>query len=195
MTITTTDPRPSDQRSLMNTRFGAESWRWTSAGSDSAPIVVAVDNSGAAAAAAEAGVRLARSLAAPLVFVYVRRDPPSALGEPYYQRRLDAEIRAGRRAVNDALVVAEGAGVPATGEQLAGDPGRRVVEFARAPRRAVRRARLAAAAPRQERLSRGGPRRRPPGGRGRTRRAERRLKYRCACVMGVRCAANQRSHP
>jgi nucleotide-binding universal stress UspA family protein len=98
---------------------------------DAAPVVVAVDNSRAAAAAAEAAVRVARDLAAPLVFVYVRRGPSSALGEPYYQRRLDAEMRAGGRALDDALAVAQRAGVPARGEQLAGNPARRVVEFAR----------------------------------------------------------------
>jgi len=62
---------------------------------EAAPIVVAVDNSRAAATAAQAAVRLARGLTAPLVFVYVRRGPSSALGEPYYQRRLDAEMTAG----------------------------------------------------------------------------------------------------
>jgi nucleotide-binding universal stress UspA family protein len=40
-------------------------------------------------------------------------------------------MRAARRALDDALAVAEDAGVPATAEQLAGSPGRRVVEFAR----------------------------------------------------------------
>jgi nucleotide-binding universal stress UspA family protein len=100
--------------------------------SKTAPIVVGIDKSRAAATAARDAVRLAHALAAPLVFVYVRRGPSSGLGEPYYQRRLDAEMRAGRRAVSDALAHAERAGVPATGEQLAGDPARRVLEFARA---------------------------------------------------------------
>jgi nucleotide-binding universal stress UspA family protein len=114
---------------------------------EAAPIVVAVDNSRAAAAAAQAAVRLARELAAPLVFVYVRRGPSAALGEPYYQRRLDAEMRAGRRALDDALTLAERAGVPATGEQLAGSPARRVVEFAR-----IRGARLVVLGSRRRRL-------------------------------------------
>ncbi len=74
---------------------------------DFAPIVVAVDNSRAAAAAVQAAVSLGADLAAPLVFVYVRRGPSSALREPCYQRRLDAETAAGRRALTDALAVAE----------------------------------------------------------------------------------------
>jgi nucleotide-binding universal stress UspA family protein len=83
------------------------------------------------------------------VFVYVRRGPSSALGEPHYQRRLDAEMRAGQRALEDALAVAERAGVRATGEQLAGRPGPRVVEFAR-----LRGARLVVLGSRRRRLGR-----------------------------------------
>jgi nucleotide-binding universal stress UspA family protein len=114
-----------------------------------APIIVAVDHSGAAADAARVGVRLACELTAPLVFVYVRRGPISALGEPYYQRRLDAELSAGRRALGDALALAERSGVPAGGELLAGRPARRVVEFAR-----IRGARLLVLGSRRRRLGR-----------------------------------------
>jgi hypothetical protein len=60
-----------------------------------APTVVAVDNSRAAVGAARASICLAQERSAPLVFVYVRRGPSSALGEPHYQRRLDDEMRAG----------------------------------------------------------------------------------------------------
>ena len=112
--------------------------------------VVAVDNSRAAATGVQAGVRIAKDLTAPVVFVYVRRGPSSALGEPYYQRRLDAEMASGHRALTDALAVAEEAGVPATGGQLAGNPARRVVEFAR-----LRGARLVVLGSRQRRLRRG----------------------------------------
>ena len=96
-----------------------------------APIVVAIDDSSAAKAGSHAAVRLAREVAAPVVFVYVRRGPALALGRPYYQRRLDREMLIGGRALNDALALAERAGVPATGEELEGHPARRVVEFAR----------------------------------------------------------------
>jgi nucleotide-binding universal stress UspA family protein len=53
------------------------------------------------------------------------------LGEPYYQRRLDAGMATGRRVLSAALAVADQAGVPATGEVLEGRPARRVLEFAR----------------------------------------------------------------
>jgi len=96
-----------------------------------APIVAGVDGSRSGEAAAHAAVSMAWRLSAPVVFVYVRRGPAAILGEPYHQRRLDAEIIAGRRALGDALAVAERVGVTATGEQLAGHPARRLVEFAR----------------------------------------------------------------
>lgn len=147
--ITSTDARPHFRRRFATSRSGAETSRPLRSESDAAPIVVAVDNSRAAAAAVRAAVRLARELTAPLVFVYVRRGPSSALGEPYYQRRLDAEMRAGGRALDDALAVAQRAGVPATGEQLAGNPARRVVEFAR-----LRGARLVVLGSRRSRLGR-----------------------------------------
>jgi nucleotide-binding universal stress UspA family protein len=95
------------------------------------PVVVAVDNSSAARAAVADGVRMARELEAPVVFVHVRRGPGATLGEPYYQRRLDREIAAGKRAIDHALGVAERAGVSASGEELHGRPARTVGEFAR----------------------------------------------------------------
>jgi nucleotide-binding universal stress UspA family protein len=147
---TATDPRAHFPRPLLLAPSGAEAFRPAPAQPEAAPIVVAVDNSRAAAAAVHAGVRLAKDLAAPVVFVYVRRGPSSALGEPYYQRRLDAELASGRWALTNALTVAEEAGVPATGEQLAGTPARRVVEFAR-----LRGARLVVVGSRQRRLRRG----------------------------------------
>ena len=147
---TATDPRAHFRRPLDFAPSGAEAFRAAPAQPDAAPIVVAVDTSRAAAAAVQAGVRLAKDLAAPVVFVYVRRGPSSALGEPYYQRRLNAEMASGHRALTDALAVAEEVGVPATGEQLAGGPARRVVEFAR-----LRAARLVVLGSRQRRLRRG----------------------------------------
>jgi nucleotide-binding universal stress UspA family protein len=131
MMTTATDSNARVRRLLGTTPSGNGICGTVRAEPDAAPVVVAVDNSRAAAAAAEAAVRVARDLAAPLVFVYVRRGTWAGLGEPYYQRRLDAEMRAGRRALDDALAVAKRAGVPATGEQLAGNPAHRVVEFAR----------------------------------------------------------------
>jgi nucleotide-binding universal stress UspA family protein len=95
------------------------------------PVVVAVDDSTASEAAVRDGVRVAGELAAPVVFVYVRRGPSAALGEPYYQRRLDAEMRIGDRAIAAGIAAARRAGVPASGEQLHGTPARRLEEFAR----------------------------------------------------------------
>jgi nucleotide-binding universal stress UspA family protein len=146
---TSTETRPYFRRPFGSSRPSVETVRPMRSQADAAPIVVAVDNSRAAAAAVRDAVRLAQELTAPLVFVYVRRGPSSALGEPYYQRRLDAEMRAGGRALDDALAVAERRGVPATGEQLAGDPARRVVEFAR-----LRGARLVVLGSRRRRLGR-----------------------------------------
>jgi nucleotide-binding universal stress UspA family protein len=95
------------------------------------PVVVGVDDSPAAEAAVRDGVRLAGDLAAPVVFVYVRRGPSAALGEPYYQRRLDAEMRIGDRAIAAGTAAARRARVRASGEQLHGAPARRLEEFAR----------------------------------------------------------------
>jgi hypothetical protein len=77
-------------------------------------------------------------LRAPLVFVYVRCSPPSAIGEPYYQRRLEAETIAGRRALEVALTAAEHANVSASAEILDGRPEEPLVELAQ-PRRSVGR--------------------------------------------------------
>jgi nucleotide-binding universal stress UspA family protein len=95
------------------------------------PVVVGVDDSPAAEAAVRDGVRLAGDLAAPVVFVYVRRGPSDALGEPYHQRRLDAEMRIGDHTIAAGIAAARRAGVRASGEQLHGTPARRLDEFAR----------------------------------------------------------------
>jgi nucleotide-binding universal stress UspA family protein len=149
MMPTSTAPGPRFRRSPAIARSGTDARGTTRFKPGEAPIVVAVDRTRAAARAADAAVRLARDLTAPLVFVYVRRGPSSALGKPYYQRRLNAEMRAGGRALAHALAVAERAGVRATGEQLAGNPARRVVELAR-----LRGARLVVLGLRRRRLGR-----------------------------------------
>jgi nucleotide-binding universal stress UspA family protein len=116
---------------------------------DDAPVVAAVDASASGAAAARTAIAAAGRLGAPIVFVYVRRGPSSILGEPYYQRRLDAEIFAAKRALGAALAAAERAGVAASGEELAGSPARRLVEFAR-----LRGARLVVLGSRRRRFGR-----------------------------------------
>jgi nucleotide-binding universal stress UspA family protein len=101
------------------------------AGTSAAPIVAAVDATKASRAAVDEAVRLARELDAPIVFVYVRRGPAGFLGAPVYQRRLTAEMKRARRVLENAVCVAEMAGVVAESEVLEGSPKRRISEFAR----------------------------------------------------------------
>jgi nucleotide-binding universal stress UspA family protein len=128
---TSTQPKPPIPHRRPTPHSGEAPGRSARPEPAAAPIVAAIDDSPEARAASHAAVRLARQTASPLVFVYVRRGPSSALGRPYYQRRLDHEMRIGRRALSDALALAEEAGVPAMSEELEGHPARRVVEFAR----------------------------------------------------------------
>jgi nucleotide-binding universal stress UspA family protein len=116
---------------------------------DDAPIVAGVDASPSGGVAARTAIAWARHLSAPLVFVYVRRSPSSALGEPYYQRRLEAETLAARGALSAALAAADEAGVSASAEVLDGRPAHRLVELAR-----LRGARLLVTGRRRRRLSR-----------------------------------------
>jgi nucleotide-binding universal stress UspA family protein len=116
---------------------------------DDAPVVAAVDASATGAEAARTAIAAARRLGAPVVFVYVRRGPSSILGEPYYQRRLDAEMAAAKRTLGAALAAAERAGVAASGEELDGSPARRLLEFAR-----LRGARLVVLGSRRRRFGR-----------------------------------------
>jgi len=114
-----------------------------------APIVVGVDGTASGIAATRTAVSLARELGAPLVLVSVRQWPSSTLGEPYYQRRLDAELAAASRELSAALAIAEAAGVPASTEILHGAPARQLEELAR-----HRRARVVVVGPRRRRLGR-----------------------------------------
>jgi nucleotide-binding universal stress UspA family protein len=114
-----------------------------------APIVAGVDASSSGAVAARTAIAWARHLSAPLVFVYVRRPPSSALGEPYYQRRLETETYAARASLRAALAAADEAGVSASAEVLDGRPAQRLVELAR-----LRGARLLVTGRRPRRLRR-----------------------------------------
>ena len=96
------------------------------------PIVAAVDASPASRAVIDSAVRLAADLAAPLVFVYVRRGPAGFLGSPVYQRRLTKALGRASRVLDRALRAAAQAGVDAEGEILEGSPRKRILEFARA---------------------------------------------------------------
>jgi nucleotide-binding universal stress UspA family protein len=114
-----------------------------------APIVAGVDASSSGAVAARTAIAWARHLSAPLVFVYVRRPPSSALGEPYYQRRLETETHAARASLSAALAAADEAGVSVSAEVLDGRPAQRLVELAR-----LRGARLLVTGRRPRRLRR-----------------------------------------
>lgn len=114
------------------------------------PIVAAIDGSAASRAAIGEAVRLAFELAAPIVFVYVRRGPAGFFGAPIYQRRLTKEMAGARRVLDQALSVAASVGVTAEGEILDGAPKRRITEFARA-----RNARFIVVGSRQRKLVQG----------------------------------------
>jgi nucleotide-binding universal stress UspA family protein len=118
--------------------------------STAAPIVAAVDGSAASRAAVETAVRLGAEMDAPVVFVYVRRDPAAFLGAPFYQRRLSAAMAPARRVLDRAVRSAARAGVTASSEILEGSPRKRILEFAR-----ERGARLVVVGRRRRRLGRG----------------------------------------
>jgi nucleotide-binding universal stress UspA family protein len=95
------------------------------------PVVAAVESTSAGrAVAAEAATR-ARELGAPLVLVHVRRGPSGVWGTPFFQRRLERALRAGREALAAAAAQARAAGVEPEAEILEGAPARRIAEFAR----------------------------------------------------------------
>src|SRR3954466_7875020 len=96
-----------------------------------APIVVGVDGTESGIAATRTAASMAGELGAPLVLVSVRQWPSSTLGEPYYQRRLDAELAAADRELAAAVEIAEAEGVSVSTEVLEGSPAKRVSELAR----------------------------------------------------------------
>jgi nucleotide-binding universal stress UspA family protein len=116
---------------------------------DDAPIVAGVDASPSDAVAARTDIAWAGHLSAPLAFVFVRRARSSAVGEPYYQRRLETETVAAQGALSAALAAADEAGVSASAEVLDGRPAQRLVELAR-----LRGARLLVTGRRPRRLRR-----------------------------------------
>jgi nucleotide-binding universal stress UspA family protein len=95
-----------------------------------APIIAAVDGTDTGIDAARTGARMARELEAPLVLAYVRSRPAGWLGEPYFQRALDSEMDVADRALDAAAAAARREGVVADTEVLAGQPARRIREFA-----------------------------------------------------------------
>jgi nucleotide-binding universal stress UspA family protein len=100
-------------------------------GAGAAPIVAAVEPQ-TARVTADTAASLARELGAPLVFVTVRPRPPAALGNPFYQRRLNRDFVRSRKALDAALAAASRHGVMAHGEIVEGDAATEIVRFARA---------------------------------------------------------------
>jgi len=93
-------------------------------------IVIGTDGSPGSQAAVSEGVQLARQLGVPVTFVYVR-SPIPILGEPYYQRRLSAQLAQARTVVGAAMAEAERFGVAADYEIAEGDPSGEILRTAR----------------------------------------------------------------
>lgn len=107
------------------------------------PILAGIDGTASGEVAAQNAIAWAKRLDASVVFVYVRRPPMSALGEPFYGRRVEAETLTARSALAPALEAAEAAGVTASAEIIDGRPAQRLVELAH-----LRQARLLMTGPR-----------------------------------------------
>src|SRR5688500_17013428 len=101
------------------------------------PILAGVDGTASGEAAARTAIAWAKRLDSTVVFVHVRRPPMSALGEPFYGRRVEARTLTARGALSAAVRAAEASGVSATAEVVDGRPARRLVELAK-----LRRARM-----------------------------------------------------
>ena len=122
MTDFLTTPTDASVRTLPS-----RDWTLTAA----APIVAAVDGSPASGAVIAEALRLGRDLAAPVIFVYVRRDSARFLDGSVSQRQLTRDMAAARQVIDEALVEAGRARVDAEAEILEGHPQERIVTFAR----------------------------------------------------------------
>jgi nucleotide-binding universal stress UspA family protein len=83
-------------------------------------IVVAVDGSPGSRAAVAEAIDIARSTGASLTFLAVRR-PIHLLGKPHYQHKLTRQLARLRPPLDEALALAEEAGVKADAEIQEGD--------------------------------------------------------------------------
>lgn len=117
------------------------------------PILAGVDGTPSGEVAVKTAIAWSKRLDASVVFVYVRRPPMSALGEPFYGRRVEAETLTARSALAPALEAAEAAGVSASAEIVDGSPAQRLVELAQ-----LRQARMLITGPRTRRRHRSVPR-------------------------------------
>jgi len=85
-------------------------------------IVIGTEGSADAMRAVEDGLELAAGLHASVTFVCARPTPNALLGEPYYQRELDAEIAHAREVIGEAIEQAAAAGVDADYEIVEATP-------------------------------------------------------------------------
>ncbi len=93
-------------------------------------IVIGIDGSRDSEAAVAEALRLAGDLGASVTFVCARVAPNIMLGEPFYQRELDAQAGHARAVVDDALARAAEAGVEADYEILDGPPAEAILSVA-----------------------------------------------------------------
>ncbi len=85
-------------------------------------IVIATDGSRGADAAVAEGVEIARVTGAAVTFIYVRHGIPPVFGSPFYQRKLSAQLRPARAALELAMAEADRKGVEAETEIAEGSP-------------------------------------------------------------------------
>jgi nucleotide-binding universal stress UspA family protein len=93
-------------------------------------IVIATEGSPDARRAVEQGLELARALGATVTFVCARVTPSALVGEPVYQRELDAEIAHARAVIGQAMQKAKACGVDADYEIRDGAPADAVLSVA-----------------------------------------------------------------
>jgi len=83
-------------------------------------IVIGTDGSADALQGVREGVELADEVGAAVTFVSVRTPPAAVWGAPVYQAQLDTHTQIARDAIDEALAIAEDAGVEADYELLDG---------------------------------------------------------------------------
>lgn len=93
-------------------------------------ILIAVDGSQIALAAARRGTALARFCGAEVLLCHCRRHVPEFLGEPYYQRVLDAALNEAESLLLPLREILSGSEVSFEERVLAGDAARGIVEAA-----------------------------------------------------------------
>lgn len=94
-------------------------------------ILIAVDGSAASLGAARRGAALAGYCGAQVVLFHCRRHVPELLGEPYYQRMLDAALSEAHNVLQSCRELLSDTGLAFEERVLEGDAARGIVEAAR----------------------------------------------------------------